>query len=503
MKKITLAIVFATVFFSFTSMGQTGQWKLAGNNLTGTEKLGSTNNQDVRFLSNNVVNGVLTKSGTWGFGTTSPSAKLHINSASGQDPFRVQVNSDTKLHVSQNGGVSVGNSVTHPSSGLFVSGNAGIGVTSPISKLHVSTGSSGTSPFANSIITLENSSNNYISLLTPNATESGILFGNPSSNVSGGIIYNSSFFGSPSKSLEFRTNNNTPRMVITGNGNVGIGTTDPGNFKLKIVSGVTDGLALENSFAPGAWEIVPFPSGFGGILLRLRFNGNNIGSFSAITGEYFNDVNPQLQTNLQPMPAVLEKIGQLKPSAYQLSNGADKQTHNGFTAEDVMKVFPSLVTPVTDKESKKTVYSINNSGFGTIAIKGIQELMKINDSLKSQIQNLKSEMSEIKAMLKNNSGSASSKTIINTSLTNASLEQNTPNPFTNLTIIHYTLPPKFTSAQIVITDKSGNTIKKINVSGAGKGIMNVDASALSSGAYSYSLIVDGKLIATKQMVLTK
>jgi hypothetical protein len=191
MKKITLATIFVTAFFSFTSMAQTGSWKLAGNSLAGTEKLGSTNNQDVKFISNNVVNGVLTKSGAWGLGITSPAAKLHINSASGQEPFRVQVSGNTKFFVSQNGGVSVGSSSAHPSSGLFVSGNAGIGITSPISKLHVSTGSSGTLPFANSIITLENSSNNYISLLTPNATESGILFGNPSSNVSGGIIYNS------------------------------------------------------------------------------------------------------------------------------------------------------------------------------------------------------------------------------------------------------------------------------------------------------------------------
>ncbi len=39
--------------------------------------------------------------------------------------------------------------------------------------------------------------------------------------------------------------------------------------------------------------------------------------------------------------------------------------------------------------------------------------------------------------------------------------------------------------------------------GNGKGILNVDASILSSGAYSYSLLVDGKLISTKQMVLAK
>jgi hypothetical protein len=43
----------------------------------------------------------------------------------------------------------------------------------------------------------------------------------------------------------------------------------------------------------------------------------------------------------------------------------------------------------------------------------------------------------------------------------------------------------------------------LNVSGSGKGDLTVDASVLSSGAYNYSLYVEGKLIATKQMALAK
>ena len=80
---------------------------------------------------------------------------------------------------------------------------------------------------------------------------------------------------------------------------------------------------------------------------------------------------------------------------------------------------------------------------------------------------------------------------------------------TFLTLSHIAQPlaircqKKFTNAQIVITDKSGKTLKEINVSGSCKGSLNVDASTLLSGAYQYSLIMDKKLIATKQMVLAK
>ena len=86
---------------------------------------------------------------------------------------------------------------------------------------------------------------------------------------------------------------------------------------------------------------------------------------------------------------------------------------------------------------------------------------------------------------------------------NASLEQNIPNPFNKTTTIKYSLPQKFTSAQILISDKNGKPMKQVNVSGSGKGIVNIDAGTLSGGAYNYSLIVDGKIISTKQMLLAK
>jgi hypothetical protein len=61
----------------------------------------------------------------------------------------------------------------------------------------------------------------------------------------------------------------------------------------------------------------------------------------------------------------------------------------------------------------------------------------------------------------------------------------------------------FTNAQIVITDKNGKPLKQMNISGSGKGTVNIDAATLSAGAYHYSLVVDGRVISSKQMILTK
>jgi uncharacterized delta-60 repeat protein len=80
-----------------------------------------------------------------------------------------------------------------------------------------------------------------------------------------------------------------------------------------------------------------------------------------------------------------------------------------------------------------------------------------------------------------------------------SIKQNIPNPFSHTTIINYLLPPQYSPAKIIITDESGKTFKEINISGAGKGSLEVDASTLAGGTYNYSLYVNGRLVDTKRM----
>jgi hypothetical protein len=89
------------------------------------------------------------------------------------------------------------------------------------------------------------------------------------------------------------------------------------------------------------------------------------------------------------------------------------------------------------------------------------------------------------------------------SIPDASLEQNFPNPFNQITTINYTLPQTFNSAKIVISDTSGRVCRQISISGAGAGNTTVSAGSLSAGVYYYSLIVDNMLVDTKKMMLTK
>ncbi len=110
------------------------------------------------------------------------------------------------------------------------SGDVGIGITAPESPLHVQDGSAGdATAWGSSIGAFESDGHGYLSILTPNSSERGIFFGDPESNISGGITYNNPAL---QDGFQFRTDGQV-RMVIDNTGNIGIGMTSPA-FPLHI-----------------------------------------------------------------------------------------------------------------------------------------------------------------------------------------------------------------------------------------------------------------------------
>ena len=135
-------------------------------------------------------------------------------------------------------------------------------------------------PFAPLVV--ENSAQCYINLLAPDDLESGIFFGKPESNISGGIIYNNTLSGA--NSLQFRTGGNQIRMIIDANGNAAVGTTATNNYRLK-VSHALAGLAIENNSTSAHWELYTSANDGPGNL-ELFTQASLRGSFNASTGAY-------------------------------------------------------------------------------------------------------------------------------------------------------------------------------------------------------------------------
>ncbi len=178
--------------------------------------------------------------------------------------------------------------------------------------------------------------------------------------------------------------------------------------------------------------------------------------------------------------------------------------YTGFVAQDVEKAAKSLnydFSGVDAAKNNKDLYGLRYAEFVVPLVKAMQELSKMNDEKDSAIQNLQNQINELKTMINSNPLTVSRQ--LSTSLSSASLQQNVPNPFQSSTTINYTLPQQYLSAKIIITDNKGVVLKKLNLNAKGKGSVKVDASTLASGAYQYSLYVNGTLIDTKPMISSK
>ncbi len=107
----------------------------------------------------------------------------------------------------------------------YFEGRVGIGTTNPAPLLHVQDGDAGVASHSHSRLVVERNARVFVNLLTPEAAEGGLLFGNPSGgSAAGGVVYNSA--GAP-QGLQFRVNGNSTKMTITSTGAVGMGTTAP------------------------------------------------------------------------------------------------------------------------------------------------------------------------------------------------------------------------------------------------------------------------------------
>ncbi|MCW3463041.1 T9SS type A sorting domain-containing protein [Chitinophaga nivalis] len=121
-----------------------------------------------------------------------------------------------------------------------------------------------------------------------------------------------------------------------------------------------------------------------------------------------------------------------------------------------------------------------------------------NDSLQTQIDELKKEIAALKALLVVKQGEVA----ISPASKNE-LFQNAPNPFNAQTLIRYTLAGTVSNAYLQIADVNGRPVKKIDISGQKQPVVTINGGELPSGVYYYSLVLDGQITDTKKMVLTK
>jgi len=335
------------------------------------------------------------------------------------------------------------------------------------------------------------------------------------------------------------SNNSNAQLKVRTNGTVKIGTesTYPSGGSLEI-TGINQ--TLEARIFPASANIARFwtinsvyafgfgidQSGYGQIFRNINspssimtFNSN--GDFGiGRTPSYKLDVNGSirvnttiytsdslLKSNINNLKNQASNLDKLRSVSYNLNTSSTTENneiqtetmnpnkqigkkvneaerlHYGFIAQEVKKIYPELVY-----EDDAGIMGIDYVAFIPLLVEELKNQNKIIEGLKQDITALKESSVNFSSVTKDNS--------------NGELFQNFPNPFNENTTIKFRLLNSVNSATLYLYDLQGSQIKSYSINQRGESSITIKGSELRAGLYFYSLVADGKIIETKQMVLT-
>lgn len=246
----------------------------------------------------------------------------------------------------------------------------------------------------------------------------------------------------------------------------------------------------------------PFPSSF----FRLDVGGatrNTTGFWSTSDSRYKKDVNK--------MTDALDKLSQLEPVTYKFKQEVigdvdltktDDNTHFGFIAQDMEKVFPELVM-----QDEYGYYAVRYDGLIPVLVDGFKEQNEIITeqestiaALNDKVENLEKQLANVINAINNMQDDATLRLTPSDEILDKANLQNRPNPFKGITTIDYTLPNKAAEAQLMIYNMDGKLIKSYSLSDR-QGTITFDGSNLAAGTYAYQLIANGEQLAQQKMVV--
>lgn len=221
--------------------------------------------------------------------------------------------------------------------------------------------------------------------------------------------------------------------------------------------------------------------------IRLKDNIVSLSSFGEKSSTLDNVLGMNvISYNYKSQPRMSEAEGDTARSiSTMLDTKVDAKRHYGLSAQELQTIYPDLVETGQD---------------GYLAINYI-ELVPI---LIRSIQELKAELDEVKgfdgdaAMSRGFSTAVSQMTAVSGNV----LYQNTPNPFKEQTTIRFKLADNAQNAAICIFDMTGKLLRRLPVS-SDETSVSINGWELGEGMFLYTLMVNGRDIDTKRMIITK
>lgn len=229
---------------------------------------------------------------------------------------------------------------------------------------------------------------------------------------------------------------------------------------------------------------------------------------------WMHNSDRRLKTNIKPLENSLDKILKLQGVSFNWKCIPNVHNQIGFIAQDVEKIFPEVVVQGTNGD-----LAMANQNLVAPVVEAIKEQQKLIEEKEAKIKKLKAAVVLLQnenAVLKtgmDNLENGLSQCCMNANAREgniglgnediAKLEQNSPNPFNEKTIVRCYIPQSASNSVIRIYSIKGEEIKSIPVNAKGISQLEIEGSTLSAGTYNYLLIIDGKTIDRKLMIVTK
>ena len=233
-----------------------------------------------------------------------------------------------------------------------------------------------------------------------------------------------------------------------------------------------------------------------------------------------NTSDAREKSNVKNLEYGIKDVMKLRPVSYTWIKNPERGTKLGLIAQELQEVIPEVVRDWERKADEKTgerkvVPSVRlgvmYDDIIPVLISGIQDQQRTIETKSTELEAVKLEVASLKEMI-SKMEVASNEVFLNNQISDgintlneekAILEQNAPNPFREKTTINYYIPSNIKNAMVQIYSLNGDAIKTIKVNGTGKGSVEVNGGSFAAGTYTYQLILDGKTIDTKLMVITK
>ena len=457
--------------------GATNGWLTTGNvgTVDGVNFIGNIDNVPLNFRTNNKTVGKITENSIlFGLnaGGLSPNNSLQ-NIGIGRSSLFNNLNS--------NNNVAIGDLSLYSLQNGFA--NTAVGISTLFSSTN---GSYNTALGANSLL----SSNGNFNTAVGNISQENNDNGNENSSL-GNFSLSNNVFGNDN--IAIGANSNTTLGNLSNSGAVGAYTLV--NLSDKIRIGATTVTQVEG----------PVMYTFS----DRRFK-NNISETDVKGLEFIKKLRPVVY-NLDTK-AVESFLTQNMPdsvSSKYMNKDFTKSTairQSGFIAQEVETAANEVgynFNGVHIPETKEDNYSLAYAEFVVPLVKAVQELSTQNNMLRNELDQMKLAIKEIAKSNTENSLKGEIKITEGKDENSAQLFQNTPNPFSQNTVIKYSIPNSAKNAKLTINTIGGKQIKIYDLKNTSITSLEINGGQLSAGSYIYSLIVDNVLIDSKQMILTK